>query len=237
MPDTRAEKVSRARELRAAGLVFREIGEIMGAATSTVDSWLNDPDLSKHRARRYKYGGICIDCGNPTDGSDGPGRAAVRCDSCHHEYQHATAYWTPERVIEAIQEFERREGCPPRATDFNPAHPSAQNGRRERFLASRERGEKYPTVSSVLGVFDTWNAAIRAAGFEPGICGHYGRPGEDMALCERIRGEYEAGASTYMLGKQYGCSDNAIAYRIHKAGGILRSPRAAQDLRRERNAA
>lgn len=67
--------------LRSEGLLMRQIAERMGVAVSTVDSWLNDPDGSRLRARKDSYRGTCEVCGARTDGSAGR-RAPTRC--AHH---------------------------------------------------------------------------------------------------------------------------------------------------------
>lgn len=83
---TREEKVAKARILRASGLKLREIAaEMGGVAISTVDTWLNDPDLSRQRERRKTYGKDCIDCGKRTDGSNGYD-SPERCYDCYNEH-------------------------------------------------------------------------------------------------------------------------------------------------------
>lgn len=79
---TRAEKVAEAQRLRAEGLKLREIAERMGASVQTVGAWISDPDLSKQRQRRQRYAGRCVDCGKPTDGSNGSAKAPKRCLDC-----------------------------------------------------------------------------------------------------------------------------------------------------------
>jgi hypothetical protein len=74
--------VREAQRLRDEGLFQREIAELLGARRGTVSVWLNDPDLSKQRARRERYRGTCTDCGAPTDGSNGPTKPAKRCKDC-----------------------------------------------------------------------------------------------------------------------------------------------------------
>lgn len=49
--ETRQEKIVRARELRAEGETYREIGEKLGVSLSAAYLWLN-PEYAKHRARR-----------------------------------------------------------------------------------------------------------------------------------------------------------------------------------------
>jgi DNA-binding NarL/FixJ family response regulator len=70
-----------ARELRAEGLLLREIGERMGVSLKTVHSWLSDPGGRRLRARKESYRGSCIDCGAPTYGGDGAPHD--RCQGCN----------------------------------------------------------------------------------------------------------------------------------------------------------
>lgn len=230
---TRGQKVARAQALRAKGLKLREIAERMGAPISTVDSWVNDPDLSKHRARRYKYGGTCEECGAPTDGSWGPGKASRHCRNCAPK---ANRLWTEEAIIAAIQAWARESGgIPPAATDWNPGraitlgHPE----KAEKFYAD----DAWPCVNTVVVCFGSWSAAIEASGFSPRASSTYGRDGEDMELCQEIRERYEAGESTLELADAYGVGSHGIAYRIWKAGGQLRSQSEAQQLRHRKAAA
>lgn len=53
--------------------------------------------------------------------------------------------WTREKVIAAIQRFAAEHGRPPRAVDFKSS----------------------PSASTVQGLFGSWTAGLRAAGFEP----------------------------------------------------------------------
>jgi DNA-binding CsgD family transcriptional regulator len=96
---TRAEKVAKAQELRRSGLKLREIGEQMGAAVSTVDCWLNDPDLARLRARKASYAGVCEDCGGPTSGtSSGFARVPRWCRTCAKPHKQAAS----RRALAAI---------------------------------------------------------------------------------------------------------------------------------------
>lgn len=167
---TRAEKVAQAQRLRADGLKLREIGERMGVPLKTASAWLSDPDLSKQRARRERYAGRCVDCGNPTDGSGGPSQAPERCLSCNSARRHAAAR---ERHLTAIRLFAERYGRPPGAVDFSPnmARRIGHEWRARRW----ERDGDYTWTPDVLNVFGSWNAAIEVAGFEPRGVGEYPR--------------------------------------------------------------
>ena len=92
---SRAEKVKRAQELRARGLLNREIAAEMGVVTSTVNAWLNDPDLARQRARRERYAKRCDRCGGPTDGSRGYKHQTAVCQKCRE--------WNDDAIIAAIK--------------------------------------------------------------------------------------------------------------------------------------
>lgn len=109
------------------------------------------------RCRKAQYAVPCTDCGGPVDGTTPSMLSATpRCVPCRRKWQHDSRRWTPERVLAAIREFEAAFGRAPGANDFN---------------ASIRRVDpdtaRFPPVSAVLREFGTWNAAIRAAGFEP----------------------------------------------------------------------
>lgn len=63
--ETRQEKIVRARELRAEGETYREIGEKLGVSSSAAYLWLN-PECAKQRARRSnaKFGSLYIEAGS-----------------------------------------------------------------------------------------------------------------------------------------------------------------------------
>ena len=158
---SRAENVAIATQLRRDGFKLAEIAEAMNVSPQTVSGWINDPDLAKQKARRARYAGVCVDCGKPTDGSSGPGRAPTRCVPCVNAYR---SIWTRDSIVAAMQAWHAEHGEPPTALDWNPHDRRWGRG----TLAERKRRHLgYPYVSSVLKAFGTWNAAIAAAGFEP----------------------------------------------------------------------
>lgn len=208
----RADRVREAQQLRAQGLLLREIAEQMGVAVQTVHAYLSDPDLSKLRARQASYAGTCIDCGRPTDGSDGPGKAAERCADCRARYQHEQRRWTPQAIVRAIHEWAAEHGEPPAATDWKA---DMKRCRRDRPARDAER---FPADKTVQAVFGTWNAAIRAAGYTPRRTGHYGRPGEDPKVVAETVRLYRTGLSLVEVGMQLGVSAGCVLYRLQKAG-------------------
>ena len=141
LPATRAEREAMAAELRAKGLKFREIAEEMGVATQTAHHWISDPGGHRLRARKDSYRGCCSECGRPTDGSSGPGRAPTVCINC--------LTWTREAVLMAFQEWaDANVGLPPRCQDC------------------RNSNGALPLEPSVARLFGSWNEGLLAAGFE-----------------------------------------------------------------------
>lgn len=100
---TRAERVAQAQELRAEGLTWREIGERLGVGRSTAHEYVTDPDLSRHRERRFQRAGSCVDCGTPTDASHS--EPALRCAECAKPVaaELLRASWAPyQKLIEEM---------------------------------------------------------------------------------------------------------------------------------------
>jgi transposase len=200
---TRAEKVERAQALRADGKLLREIAEEMGVAIQTVFTWLDDPDLSKQRARRERYKGRCVDCGKPTDGSNGYA-APERCLSCRTA---RVSRLGREYVLNALREWgDEHGGIPPSAAQWQDP----------------TRDPKWPTANTVLLHFGTWNAGIRAAGFEPRKSGHYGRLGEDPAIHRRAVAMYVSGMSSREIEERLGCSRGSVLQWVRDAGYAVR---------------
>jgi len=133
----RSGRVARARELRERGWLLREIAAEMGVVAQTVFAWLDDPDGSKLRARKQRYGGVCVDCDERVRRAC-QGRRAVVCARSGGRASER-ARWTRARIIEAIGEFERRYGHAPTASDWNPnqARRMGQHARAPRALRRR----------------------------------------------------------------------------------------------------
>lgn len=130
------ERLALARELRAQGMTCREIGERWGVSGKTIDTWLHDPDGSRHRARVQSYAGECESCGGTTDGSRGRGKAAKVCEFCLR--------WTPEALLGVLADFfAEHQRSPTKADLHRPGDPSDK---------------------AFVRVFGSWNAALRAAG-------------------------------------------------------------------------
>lgn len=152
---TRAAKVATIRCLQRCGLTHREIAAEMGWTISTVRNLLFDPDGSKQRARRRRYQGECVDCGAPTDGSNGRAFAPQRCRACNTKHQKDARRWTQGAVIAALQAWAKTHGKPPTSADW-----------------IRSGGDEHPARTTVYASnehytapFPSWAAAVEAAGF------------------------------------------------------------------------
>lgn len=223
----RAERYAEVKRLRDSGLLLREIADRLNISVSYTHALLTDPDGSVDRERKDRHKGSCVDCGAPTAYKTGGG-TAERCRSCAPA---AAVIWTEESVVAAIQRFASRYGRQPSAVDFNP--PLAlHTGYPEKAEAFRRDGD-YPGVSSVQGVFGTWNAAMAAAGFDPLPLGHkhsdYSPEEREAALAL-----YRSGLSLAAVQAETGISQQALHSWTRKAG-INRSLAEARRLRAERS--
>jgi hypothetical protein len=73
--------------------------------------------------------------------------------------------WTRELIIEKIREWEARYGEPPCSADWNP---SLARWRAQDWRAERYREGVWPSTNAAKRPFDgSFDAAVRAAGFEP----------------------------------------------------------------------
>lgn len=161
---TRTEKASVAAAMRDAGASWREMREGLGVSQSYLGALLSDPDGSRDRARKRRYGGTCEGCGRRTDGSNGSGRAPKMCATCTAQKQHDERYWTAERVLDAIKRFAAANGRPPSASEW----------------LSRP-GKGFPVAGTVQRECGSWANAIEAAGFPRPKVGCYNRTLESKA--------------------------------------------------------
>ncbi len=142
MDTVREKRAARAIALRDKGLKLCEIAERMNVAVSTVDAWIKDPDGSQLRMRKDSYRGRCEECGEPTDGSRGPGQAPRVCARC--------LKWTDEQIVEAIRRWaDEHGGVPPTTSDWH--------------LAPTDKS--FPCSTIVIRRMG-WNNALLMAGFE-----------------------------------------------------------------------
>jgi hypothetical protein len=176
--------------------------------------------------KRTLYAGTCIDCGASTNGSDGPGKASERCQSCRTAYDKAQAKWTRERIIQAIQQWATVYGAPPAATDWNVAHARALglHDRVARYQAT-DRAVDHPAHSTVQDVFGSWSAATVAAGFTPNRAG---RPLPDAEKCREVAERYMAGEGTHALAREYGVRPGTVRDWAQRGGATIRPAYAQQ---------
>ena len=88
-----------------------------------------------------------------------------------------TERWTPDAIVLAIQQWARENDAPPAQADWNPHRARVHlrdEDRARRFERGRAEGA-WPSFSTVVRRFGSWNAALRAAGFEPRPPGSAGR--------------------------------------------------------------
>lgn len=161
---SRALNTARVMHLRNLGLLQREISDRTGLSRSYVSQLLSDPYRIKEVARKDSYRGVCEVCGDPTNGSDGPGKAPRRC------IRHATdPYWTEGVVLVAIQEWVRRRGRPPSSSEWDRQLTDPDG---YRFPA---KTSVYRSLKSSHAPFAKWADAIEAAGFTRPRSGAYER--------------------------------------------------------------
>jgi hypothetical protein len=115
------------------------------------------------------YSQPCVEYGTPTNGSDGL-VAEPRCVPCAARKNGAERrVWTRELVIERIREWTERYGEPPATPDWSPIHARGI-GDEERARHFEDAWGYWPWFTVVVRLFGSWNAGIRAAGFEPRAC-------------------------------------------------------------------
>ena len=161
---TASPQVRRAVELLLDGKVAREIGAEMGLSTSFAQELLADPTGEKADARRRKNHGRCKSCGAKTF-NGGSVDVPAQCARCFRRERHEKAQ---ARVIHAIQRWVGLYGKPPTAMDWDLSTARSKAvPERLAEIEERHRGHDWPYPENAQRLFGSWNAAIRAAGFEP----------------------------------------------------------------------
>ena len=143
----------RAHELRAEGLLIREIAERLEdegtrVPTPTLIRWLNPEfearERRKAKKRKFSETRRCPRCKKKMS------NLSALCRTC---YQADQKFWTREKVIEAIQTWAIEKGRPPSYQEWilsGPGHPA---------IWTITRGS--------TAAFASFGAALVAAGFEP----------------------------------------------------------------------
>lgn len=150
--------------------------------------------------KRTLYGGECVQCGAPTDGGRGPGKAPLRCRAC-------CSVWTEAAIIDAICRWAAgHDGVPPRSLDWCPPVPPG-----------------YPSAETVSRVFGTFNAGVRAAGFKPRrTCDRHRYDALDLdALAKRLR----AGEPVAVIAAEFGATEQAFRVALRARGFSVRDAR------------
>lgn len=156
------------------GLVMREC---QGCGTPVEQKPRTKPrKWCSERCRKAQYGGACVDCGASTNGSDGR-KETPRCAHCNGVKQGGqNLRWASEALTAAIREWVSEYGEPPAISDWSPIAARSLNdeARARRF---EDAGGRWPWFTLVVRRFGSWNAGIRAAGFEPRVSGGGGGNG------------------------------------------------------------
>jgi hypothetical protein len=142
----------------------KDIAEQLGITPSYVTELKADPDGSRAKARKASYAGTCEACGNPTNGSNGPGKAARFCTHCSPAHQQLV--WTVDEVLRVLRELATSLG-------HVPAAQRTQEGEYDGLARLPEGAISMRGMLSAAQLrLGGWNAAIRAAGLEPRKSGH-----------------------------------------------------------------
>lgn len=137
---------------------YRSLARKLNVTESTIRRWVDPVSreklLAASREAKARRTGVCADCGGPTryNGHSRKTPLSFRCAACalaRHNSPDALAertVWSREKIIEAIQRWGAEHGDSPRTADFVGA-------------------PGYPSATTVIKYFGTWNNAIEAAGF------------------------------------------------------------------------
>lgn len=135
-----AERVETAGRLRADGVPWAEIAELLGVAVDT--------------ARRYVNAHACA-CGEPILARDS--QLCRRCSSRNRTRWGRV--FTEAEIVAAIRAWSRVEGRAPAIVDWRPA----DQGGHPRWERECPR---FPPRSHVIRRFGSWNAALHASGMD-----------------------------------------------------------------------
>jgi len=167
-PGERRQRLAReAAELRAAGLLYDEIGEALGISRSYASALLLDPTGTLGKQRKQRYRQPCVDCGAVTSGAEGR-KETPRCQPCAAWRSGAAQQiWTPGRVIEAIQDWAAIYGEPPSSVDWNPWAARHVVHDEERARRWERADGRWPWFTIVHQRFGSFSEGLLAAGFQP----------------------------------------------------------------------
>lgn len=155
------------------------------------------------RCRKTQYSAPCVDCGVPTNGSDGFTGQSTRCVDCWSRHHHESRRWTRDAVLAAIRQWaDEHGGVPPVASDWHVAMA----------------GTGYPNAVIVQREFGTWSAGVREAGFDPFASGCHGREGEDPEIVAETVRLYRSGLTLVQVADRMGLTQTGVRMRLVKAG-------------------
>jgi len=133
--------------MRARGMSFVDIALHFGIAPETARRWVDDEYRTRSNvaSRRWKERSrrLCPFCRVNMHRHE-----TEVCRTCSIEQRR---YWTRERIIASMHEWEAEYGH----------QPSARN-----WLIDNA-GTQYPSCTVVQKIFGSWSAGIKAAGFTP----------------------------------------------------------------------
>ena len=117
----RRRAVALARHFREAeGLSSAQIAARLGRSPATVKAYFYDPTGEKARAVKARYVGLCRGCGAYTQPRNGKGGAYAYCRACHPGA--IERRWTPELLLGAMIDWQRRFGCLPTPYGWSATH-------------------------------------------------------------------------------------------------------------------
>jgi hypothetical protein len=160
-------------QLHALGLRPIQIARALGVSSNTILRWTDPEYYERNRLKALAYKrsirGVCEICGGVTRCCRKTGGRALPsriCINCAREQTKARRYWTRKKVIEAIQEWERRRGHPPLSTEWisNVHDPDG--------YVFPARSNVYQSSSKRNSPFLKWADAIEAAGYPRPWVGH-----------------------------------------------------------------
>lgn len=159
MTSNRRKTLAReARALRKTEMTGTEIAKRLGISRSYAFSLIHDPTGSKEKARKKSYAGVCADCGQPTDGSNGRKKAPKYCYHCAPKYAaQKRIKWTKEIILQRARDWNDIYGSPPRASDWH------RTTNRTRGMV--DAGE-WPWFTDVCRKFGSWGNMLEEAGFQ-----------------------------------------------------------------------
>jgi hypothetical protein len=152
--------------MRREGHSLRSIGDRYGVTRERIRQIVADnyPEVPKemahYREEQSRWKRVCPECGGPK------APASKQCKQCLISQ---TTKWTPDAIVEAMQEYQRRYGKTPSCTEWNPSLARWRNlpATADRFYADG----CWPHVQTVLQRFGSWRAAVDAAGLAPNRVG------------------------------------------------------------------